>query len=50
MNPEKRVLKKITIADVAKADEIFEILMGREVGPRKKFIQTHTKIVQNLDI
>ncbi len=43
MNPETRVMKRITIMDAAEADETFTILMGSEVAPRKKFIQTHAK-------
>ncbi|PWB38474.1 MAG: DNA topoisomerase (ATP-hydrolyzing) subunit B [Parcubacteria group bacterium] len=50
MDPASRLMKKITIEEAAKADEIFEILMGSEVAPRKKFIQTHAKTVKNLDI
>jgi DNA gyrase subunit B len=50
MNPEKRVLKQVTIEDAKEADRIFDILMGSEVLPRKKFIQTHAKEVKNLDI
>jgi DNA gyrase subunit B len=50
MDPEKRIMKKVTIEDAAKADEIFDILMGSEVAPRKRFIQTHAKSVKNLDI
>jgi DNA gyrase subunit B len=50
MNPENRLLKKVTIDDAAQADEIFEILMGDDVAPRKRFIQTHAKSVKNLDI
>jgi len=50
MNPENRVLKQITVEDVREADKIFDILMGKEVMPRKKFIQTHAKKVKNLDI
>ncbi len=41
MDPESRLLKKINIEDAQKADELFTILMGVEVPPRKKFIQTH---------
>jgi len=43
MNPENRVLKQVTIEDVEKADEVFTMLMGDEVPPRKRFIQTHAK-------
>ncbi|PIT89969.1 DNA topoisomerase (ATP-hydrolyzing) subunit B [Candidatus Kuenenbacteria bacterium CG10_big_fil_rev_8_21_14_0_10_36_11] len=50
MNPANRVLLQVTVLDAAKADETFDILMGSEVAPRKKFIQTHAKSVKNLDI
>ncbi|MBL7159887.1 hypothetical protein ISS85_05400 [Candidatus Microgenomates bacterium] len=50
MDPEKRILKKIEVKDAVRADEIFEILMGKEVAPRKRFIQAHAKGVKNLDI
>lgn len=50
MNPENRILKQVNIEDVKEADKIFDILMGSEVAPRKRFIQTHAKNVQNLDI
>ncbi len=50
MNPEKRVMLKVTIADAEDANRVFDMLMGSEVAPRKKFIQTHAKSVQNLDI
>lgn len=43
MNPEARVLKKVAIDDAAEADKTFEVLMGEEVAPRKRFIQTHSK-------
>ena len=43
MNPENRVLKQVTIEDVPGADEVFTMLMGDEVPPRKRFIQTHAK-------
>jgi len=49
MNPENRILKLVTVADVAKADETFNMLMGEDVPPRKKFIQTHAKLA-TLDI
>ncbi len=50
MNPERRILKKVTIEDAQEADKIFDILMGSEVAPRKKFIQAYAKNVKNLDI
>lgn len=43
MNPEKRVLKQVTVEDAALADQVFTMLMGDEVPPRKRFIQTHAK-------
>ncbi len=50
MNPENRVLLKVGEDDAAKADEVFAMLMGDEVAPRKRFIQTHAKHVKNLDV
>ncbi len=50
MNPETRVMQQVKIEDAQKADQVFDILMGNEVAPRKKFIQAHAKSVQNLDI
>ncbi|MFA6919294.1 MAG: DNA topoisomerase (ATP-hydrolyzing) subunit B [Patescibacteria group bacterium] len=50
MDPTKRKMKRITVEDVEKADETFDILMGSDVAPRKRFIQTHAKNVKNLDI
>ncbi len=50
MDPEKRTLLQVTIEDAADADTVFDTLMGANVPPRKKFIQTHAKQVRNLDI
>ncbi|MDP3772622.1 MAG: DNA topoisomerase (ATP-hydrolyzing) subunit B [bacterium] len=50
MDPAARTMRQVNIADGAAADNIFNILMGDEVLPRKKFIQTHAKAVKNLDI
>lgn len=50
MNPENRVLLKVEIEDAEKADEVFAMLMGDEVAPRKRFILTHAKAVKNLDV
>ncbi len=50
MDPATRQMQKVTIEDAEKADEIFDILMGSEVSPRKRFIQTKAKSVTNLDI
>lgn len=50
MNPENRVLLQIKIEDAQEADKMFDVLMGEEVLPRKKFIQSHAKKVRNLDV
>ena len=50
MDPKNRVMNQVMVNDAQKVSEIFETLMGDEVGPRKKFIQTHAKTVKNLDI
>ena len=50
MNPENRILVKVTMDDAIKADEIFTLLMGDEVEPRREFIQANAKYVKNLDI
>ena len=50
MDPNARVMKLVKIEDAQKADEVFDILMGSEVAPRKKFIQTNAKHVKNLDV
>jgi len=50
MDPQNRLTKQVTIEDAEKADQIFDILMGKEVEPRKRFIQTHAQGVKNLDI
>ena len=50
MDPEKRILLRVNIEDAMKADEIFTILMGEKVEPRKEFIQENAKNVVNLDI
>ncbi|NIP33107.1 DNA topoisomerase (ATP-hydrolyzing) subunit B [Candidatus Saccharibacteria bacterium] len=50
MDPQNRILKQVTIDDAQKADQTFDVLMGTEVESRKRFIQTHAKAVQNLDI
>ena len=49
MNPQTRTLKKITLEDAAKADEIFSLLMGEKVEPRKEFIERNAKYAVNLD-
>ena len=50
MNPENRILIKVTMDDAMKADETFTLLMGDEVEPRREFIQANAKYVKNLDI
>lgn len=50
MNPETRILIKVTMDDAIKADETFSILMGDDVAPRRKFIEDNAKYVKNLDI
>lgn len=50
MNPANRVLLQVTVDDAQEADRVFDVLMGSDVVPRKKFIQTHARSVTNLDI
>jgi len=50
MDPAVRSFKKVTIEDAVRADELFTILMGDQVAPRKDFITSHAKEVENLDI
>ena len=50
MDPEHRVMKQVMVADAKEAAKVFDVLMGDEVAPRRRFIQTHAKKVQNLDI
>ncbi|MDD5920675.1 MAG: DNA topoisomerase (ATP-hydrolyzing) subunit B [Oscillospiraceae bacterium] len=50
MNPETRIMKRVEMEDAVRADEIFTILMGDKVGPRREFIEANAKYVENLDI
>ena len=50
MNPESRVIKKVEVDDPINSDEIFTVLMGEKVEPRKEFIQKYAKTVSNLDV
>ncbi len=50
MNPEKRILRKVTIEDAIAADQMFDILMGNAVSPRKRFILKNAQFVENLDV
>ena len=50
MDPERRTMIKVTMEDAIKADEIFTILMGDKVGPRKEFIEKNAEYVKDLDV
>ncbi len=50
MDPEKRTLRRITLEDARRADEIFTVLMGEQVEPRKEWIETNAKYAINIDI
>jgi DNA gyrase subunit B len=50
MDPEHRVLKQVTLEDAAAAEEIFRVLMGDHVEPRREFIEKHALEVKDLDI
>jgi DNA gyrase subunit B len=50
MNPEKRILKKVYIADAERADRLFSVLMGLDVSERRKFLEEHSTEVASLDI
>ena len=50
MNPETRTMLKINMEDAVKADETFTILMGDKVGPRRDFIESNARYVENLDV
>ena len=50
MDPERRTLRRITLEDARRADEIFTILMGEQVEPRKEWIEHNAKYAINIDI
>ncbi|MBR6653400.1 MAG: DNA topoisomerase IV subunit B, partial [Oscillospiraceae bacterium] len=50
MDPEKRTLRRITLDDAVRADEIFTVLMGEQVEPRKEWIEVNAKYAVNIDI
>ncbi|MEL7431837.1 MAG: DNA topoisomerase (ATP-hydrolyzing) subunit B [Chlamydiota bacterium] len=50
MDPEKRTLVQVTLPDAIRADQMFSMLMGEEVGPRRAFIESHALSVKNLDV
>jgi len=50
MDPERRALAQVSVDDAERADQVFRTLMGDEVPPRRKFIQTHAANVKDLDV
>ena len=50
MDPKARVLNRVTIEDAVEADKLFDVLMGDEVLPRKKFIQSQASLVKEIDV
>ena len=50
MNIENRLLQQVDIADAEEADRLFDVLMGDDVAPRRKFIELHALAVKNLDV
>ena len=50
MDPKTRIMIKVTMEDAMKADAIFNVLMGDEIGPRREFIEKNAKYVKNLDV
>jgi DNA gyrase subunit B len=50
MDPANRVLKRVSLEDAAAAEEIFRVLMGEQVEPRREFIEKHALEVKDLDI
>ena len=50
MDPEKRSLRRITLEDAVSADEIFTVLMGEEVEPRREWIQKNARYAVNIDV
>ena len=50
MDPERRTMLQVGMEDAAKADEVFNVLMGDEVEPRRQFIEKHALEVKNLDV
>jgi DNA gyrase subunit B len=50
MDPATRTILKVEMEDAFEASQLFEVLMGDEVEPRRKFIEEHAKFVRNLDV
>ncbi len=50
MNPENRILARVTVEDAERADDLFDLLMGKEVKPRKEFIKNNAKAATNIDV
>ena len=50
MDPERRVMLQVHLEDAMKADEIFSVLMGDKVEPRREFIENNSKLVVDLDV
>ncbi len=50
MDPKTRTLLQVTLEDAIEANEVFSMLMGDDVAPRREFIQTNALYVQNLDV
>ena len=50
MDPASRLLLRVEVDDAVQASDIFDVLMGNNVDPRRRFIETHAKDVKNLDV